>query len=109
WQTCAFQARMGNMPRRHDISQPRRRFLAGSAAAGAYLLAACGSDAPAPKHPTPPQPGPAKPRVFERGNLGSVIGGGRTLDTESGEVRHFVGMVDLDETSPVASTIGGID
>lgn len=97
------------MPRRHDISQPRRRFLAGSAAAGAYLLAACGSDAPAPKHPTPPQPGPAKPRVFERGNLGSVIGGGRTLDTESGEVRHFVGMVDLDETSPVASTIGGID
>lgn len=72
--------------------------------AGAYLLAGCGGETTPTSKPAPP-----KPRVFERGNLGTVIGGGRSPNFETGGVTHFVGLVDLDQAAPEAATISDID
>lgn len=90
---------MGPIPTNTD----RRRFLAGTAAAG--LLAACGKpaeNAPANRG----EPEPPKPREFKRGNLGTVIGGGVAV-TDAGKA-WFVGIVNLDAEKPEAATIDDI-
>lgn len=86
----------------------RRRFLAGSLAAGAGLLAACGNgDNLAPNRPPANAGGDAKlPREFKRGALGTVIGGG--VAEVDGAKQFFIGIVDLDADKPQARTINDV-
>lgn len=83
----------------------RRRFLAGTAAAG--LLAACGNGSDNETPANQPQE-PPKPREFKRGNLGTVIGGG-VAALSGGKKAWFVGIVNLDAEVPQAATINDID
>jgi hypothetical protein len=94
------------MPRDpHSFSPHRRRFMAGGVVAGATLLAACGKDATGDNTGNAAQP--ATPREFKRGNLGTIIGGGK-MASPGGQVQFFVGLVDLDADTPKAQVIENI-
>ncbi len=93
-------------PAPDNISFPRRRFVAGGLAAGVAALAACGRDNTSPALPANNAPGQPRARAFQRGKLGSVIGGAARPD-DSGSMQHYIGVVDLDESRVrVVSDVG---
>ena len=92
------------MPRSHHYS--RRRFLQTSAlmGAGMVLIPACGGSSTDPLHGGPEKPGRSK-----RGHLGTVIGPGRAMDKETGQLAYFVGILNLDAEIPQVKLIRDID
>lgn len=92
------------MPGTFDNS--RRRFLQAGSLAGVSLLAAsCGGGNNAPKSANQPaNQASENPPTPVPGKLGTVVGGGKLAD-EAGNAMFYVGVVNLDVTSPQAKPI----
>lgn len=92
------------MPGTFDNS--RRRFLQAGSLAGVSLLAtSCGGGNNAPKSANQPaNQASENPPTPVPGKLGTVVGGGKLAD-EAGNAMFYVGVVNLDVTSPQAKPI----
>ena len=92
-------------------SKSRRRFIKVSALASAGLLSACGSgnDAANVSKNAANQAGndTACNPPANSGHRGTVVGGGRAPD-ESGTMKFFIGVIDLDADTPAARPIQNV-